>query len=530
MNKILLFILAGCISLLQAQVPVMSSRPEATSVVLLDFDGHTVTNTSWNIDYEVIDAAPANLNPVDVTTIFNIVKEDFIAFNINITTDSNYYNQASVYSRHRIIITPTHDWYTGPGTGVANIGGFPMGDETPSWVFTALLHNNFYRIAEVISHELGHALGFRHISVWNEDCSMEDEYKKRQGSVFPTFAPIMGESFDADISGWVHDLNQLACDEWQDEPAMLSSGQFGFLQVPDDISDHFSTAKEFPELMAHVTNGIISDSNDIDIFKVVLTQPRQMDIDVTPTRARQHAYMGVNLHLRVDLYDGDSNLVRTYYDPNKVDVFIDTLLHPGTYYFAVQSAGNAYMDRYSSIGSYEFLYLIGHYTLPVYHFALQGRSDQGDHLLEWNYQLSKEETMRVVLYHSIDGINFQVLETALNAGNLYRWRPPGANTPHFYKIGLYSELSDVEYFSNIVRINNTIPGYRLHGNQVNNSFELTMRDPGVYQITDMTGRIVQQGRLATGLHKIPLQYMAKGLLLLRIIQGSESYVEKLIVR
>jgi hypothetical protein len=45
----------------QGAPPVLSSRPEATAVLYLDFDGETVTDPAWN-DGQTIIAAPAALS------------------------------------------------------------------------------------------------------------------------------------------------------------------------------------------------------------------------------------------------------------------------------------------------------------------------------------------------------------------------------------------------------------------------------------------------------------------------------------
>src|SRR5882762_9768940 len=74
----------------RAQVPVLNSYPSATAVVFLDFDGQTVTNTSWNTNGPIVCGA-AGLTNAQITTVFDRVSEDYRPFNINITTDSTKY-------------------------------------------------------------------------------------------------------------------------------------------------------------------------------------------------------------------------------------------------------------------------------------------------------------------------------------------------------------------------------------------------------------------------------------------------------
>ena len=69
-----------------AQVPILNSLPSAQAVILLDFDGHVVTGTSWNYDGP-INCNSSGLDNTQITTVFNRVAEDYRPFNINITTD-----------------------------------------------------------------------------------------------------------------------------------------------------------------------------------------------------------------------------------------------------------------------------------------------------------------------------------------------------------------------------------------------------------------------------------------------------------
>src|SRR5215831_5248461 len=140
-----------------AQVPVYSSYPSASAVIFLDFDGQTVSGTSWNIGGPIF-CGPANLTTDQITEIFNRVAEDYRPFNINITTDSTKYFAAPANKRTRVILTVTSDWYGSAG-GVSFVNSFSWGDNTPCFVFTALLNYNKKNVAEAVSHEAGHKLG-----------------------------------------------------------------------------------------------------------------------------------------------------------------------------------------------------------------------------------------------------------------------------------------------------------------------------------------------------------------------------------
>ncbi len=89
----------------EAAPPILSSRPGATAVVYLDFDGETVVDPAWNGGNPVV-AAPANLTPAEITESWTRVKEDFWPFDIDVTTDPQRYLNAPVGRRMRAIISP----------------------------------------------------------------------------------------------------------------------------------------------------------------------------------------------------------------------------------------------------------------------------------------------------------------------------------------------------------------------------------------------------------------------------------------
>jgi hypothetical protein len=134
-----------------AQVPQLSSYPSASAVVFLDFDGQTVNGTSWNYNGPIVCGA-SGLNNSQITEVFNRVAEDYRPFDINITTDSTKYLAAPVNKRTRVILTVTSDWYGSAG-GVSFVGSFTWGDDTPCFVFSALLNYNVKYIADAAAHE-----------------------------------------------------------------------------------------------------------------------------------------------------------------------------------------------------------------------------------------------------------------------------------------------------------------------------------------------------------------------------------------
>src|SRR5688500_15992866 len=117
-----------------AQVPKLNSFGPSQATVYLDFDGQYVNGSVWNWAGP-INALPAALNATQIAEIHGRVAEDYRIFNLNITTDSAVYFAAPIKQRVRIIVTPSYEWYV-PAGGVAFVGSFTWGDETPAWVFS----------------------------------------------------------------------------------------------------------------------------------------------------------------------------------------------------------------------------------------------------------------------------------------------------------------------------------------------------------------------------------------------------------
>ena len=114
-------------------IPKLNSFPSASATIFLDFDGHYVSSSVWN-GGNPFTCVASGMTDIQITETFNRVSEDYRPFNINITTDSTIFLAAPLAKRVRIIITPTSAWFPGVG-GVAQIGSFTWGDDTPAFVF-----------------------------------------------------------------------------------------------------------------------------------------------------------------------------------------------------------------------------------------------------------------------------------------------------------------------------------------------------------------------------------------------------------
>src|SRR5438874_5033013 len=267
MKAIIQFLLlfAGSIftvSGIQAQIPKLNSYPSGTSTVFLDFDGQYVTGTSWNWSGP-IDAKPAALSTDAITQIFNRIAEDYRPFNLNITTDSVVYLAAPFNKRMRLIITPTSAWFGNAG-GVAFVGSFNWGDETPAWVFSELLGNNPKYVAEACSHEAGHTLGLQHQSTYDVNCGKIAEYSAGQGTGEIGWAPIMGVGYYKNLTTWNIGPNTVGCNTIQNDINIIAGSPNNFGFRTDDHGNDPATATNIDiQGDGFLVNGLINKSDDI---------------------------------------------------------------------------------------------------------------------------------------------------------------------------------------------------------------------------------------------------------------------------
>src|SRR5689334_13425858 len=125
----------------KAQTPILNSYTGSSAstrpTIFLDFDGQTVSGTSWNYNGSLYCGA-SGLTSTQIQEVFDRIAEDYRPFTVNITTDSTKYWAAPAAKRMRIIFTVTSDWYGAAG-GVSYTNSFSWGDNTPAFVFSALL-------------------------------------------------------------------------------------------------------------------------------------------------------------------------------------------------------------------------------------------------------------------------------------------------------------------------------------------------------------------------------------------------------
>lgn len=331
----------------QQAPPLLSSRPQATAVVYLDFDGETVTDPSWNSGNTIV-AAAANLTNAEISLIWERVKEDYWAFNVDITTDLTRYNSAPVGRRMRCIVTPTNTAAPGAG-GVAYVNSFSrsgtnFSSTIPCWVF----NGGVVGAAEAVSHEVGHTLGLSH----DGRTTPAEGYYAGHGSGAVGWAPIMGVGYYKQLTQWSKGEYANA-NNTQDDIAIISGTANGFGFVTDEAGNTRQTAANLNAPGGTVNQaGVITQSTDSD-FYVINVGAGTVNLTATP------ATTGANVDILLELQDATGAVLTTANPDTAINATLSRSVTAGVYYLKVQGTGrgNPLTDGYTSYGS------IGAYTL-----------------------------------------------------------------------------------------------------------------------------------------------------------------------
>lgn len=523
MKKIflLLALTAGRLSPSFAQTPIYNSLPGASAVILLDFDGHTVNNTSWNYDGPIFCGA-SGLNNPQITEIFNRVAEDYRPFDVNVTTDSVKYLQAPYNKRIRAIVTVSSAWYGAPAGGVSFVGSFTWGDDSPCFIFSQLLNNNVKNISEACSHEIGHTLGLYHQAVYDNNCVKTSEYNYGTGSGEIGWAPIMGVGYYRNMTLWNNGPNPYGCTNYQSDLTVITS-QNGFGFRPDDYAETFAGAAAVSITSGQFNvSGIIEKSSDKDMFKVVISTPGRFRLSAIPNNTGPDN-AGANLDLQVSLYNTAQTLLNTYNPGTLLGSVIDTSLSAGTYYLRIEGRGNVYTPDYASLGQYT---LQGSVTLTpvlaVHKLLLSGHAADMKHMLNWEIEADEAVTRQVVEV-SEGGIQFRPLTEPSGAARIYNYIPR-QQTPLVYRIRVYFS-NGKDYYSNTILLTaaSVQESPRILGTLVQDNIALSTPGKFEYMVYDAGGSKVRSGSTVTGINNISAGSLARGVYFMQLSAGAVLY-------
>ncbi|HYW18293.1 MAG TPA: DUF4347 domain-containing protein [Nodularia sp. (in: cyanobacteria)] len=347
-----------------SQTFFLSSLPTAKHTIYLDFNGHITSNTAWNrdetggadivtpaFDFDNNTASFSNAELERIQYIWQRVVEDFIPFNVNVTTQeptdiNDLINSGSGDTRWgiRVVIGGNSDWLSRTINGIAYYSSFNWNTDTPTFLFSDNLSESEQATANIISHEVGHTLGLKH----DGRIDPVEEYYSGHGTGETGWGSIMGGS-SKNLRGWSKG-EYASADNQQDDLHIITTRN-GFGYRDDDTGNTIATAKPLTTTSTSLSgNGIIERNTDIDFYSFY-TGAGAISLTVNPfTRAP-------NLDILAQLYNATGNLIGSSNPTDLLSATITTNVAAGTYYLAIDGVGKGdplgtgYTD-YGSLGQY----------------------------------------------------------------------------------------------------------------------------------------------------------------------------------
>jgi hypothetical protein len=321
---------------------------EEPTIIFLDTDGHTVKKTIW--DWLGKFSFPAaGLSASQIGLILQSVSEDFSPFQIIVTADEKLYNKAKKGKRVRVIVTRhrAFEQIFPTGGGVAFIGSFWWGNDTPCFIFADLFGENAAHIAETVSHMVGHTFGLEHQAEYSfiPPRSLKTEFHNGFFSVpYNLFwKPIMGNPYNGDLSGWM--------------VGRTVAGTFDLADTQDDMAI-LSALGVKPDALS--TSLINSLSNQVSFHELINKPGDHDEYEVNSDEIKFSVQAGGNCDLRVEAFNSDRQLIAEYNDNNNLGISEKSIKTNGDkIYLVVGANGLVIGDLFSQPQ------MAGQYTLVV---------------------------------------------------------------------------------------------------------------------------------------------------------------------
>lgn len=354
-----------------ANQPIHHSKPGATNIIYLDFNGHTITGTSWNtgtgsqttyvgkpFDTDGDSTTFSDAEQAIITEVWQRVAEDYAPFDVDVTTEepATFTNTTC-----RAMITPKLDangvaMPSSTGGGVAYTGVFGDSDyataSSPAFTYSDNLGNTADSIADATSHEVGHNMGLTH------DGQGSEEYYGGHGTGDTSWGPIMGAPYDQNLSQWSKGEYLNATNTANDDLAILN----GKLSAKtDEAGGTIQTAAAATTNGASVSNtGVLASGTDLDVFSFS-TASGNLSFSASTYRAATGTHGG-NADLKLELLDGAGSVVATHDPTGTTNASLNYTATAGTYYVRISPAAEGTPTANPATG-YTTYGSTGQYTL-----------------------------------------------------------------------------------------------------------------------------------------------------------------------
>ncbi len=363
-----------------AQAPVgagtfaLHSRPTATKVIYLDFDGHVTQNTPWNGTNPVItttaydtDGNPATFSSSEQANIVEIwqrIAECYSPFDVDVTTEppaiADLVNAGGGDSKWgiRVLFGDSNPSPAPSAGGVAYVTGFGWNYQggavdVPCFVLSAGVGTSPKFNADAAVHEVGHTLGLSHDGLFPLNAANHVDYYDGQGTGKVAWAPHMGVGYYVPLVQFSKGEYANASNTEDDLNIITTQNGFGYR--PDDFSSNQSGSKAVPGTAGPTSfavnvSGVIESRTDEDWFKITAGSGLiKLDAVGGPANTM--------LDIQLSLYDSKGALVVAANPADDVIASISKSVSGGIFYVKIEGVGlgdpltTGYTD-YSSLGQY----------------------------------------------------------------------------------------------------------------------------------------------------------------------------------
>ena len=349
-----------------SQTFLLHSRPSASKVIYLDFNGHTTTGTAWNsyVNKTSIVTPAYSVDSVagfsdtelrNIQEIWARVVEDFAPFDVNVTTEEptidDLRNTGGADTRWgmRVAIGGSYgDWFGSSAGGVAYLTSFTWDSDTPCFVFENNTANGDPKsTAEATSHEVGHTLGLTH----DGRNSPSEGYYTGHGTGATGWAPIMGVGYSRELVQWSKG-EYTSANNKEDDLQIITTNN-GFDYRADDYGNTTGAAYALTGLGATPTTlaGVVERSTDVDVFSFSTLDT--VKATISP------ATISPNLDVQAEIWSPSGQVLYTSNPTDALNASFDVTVSAGSYFLAIRGAGKGDplatgYTNYGSLGQYAF--------------------------------------------------------------------------------------------------------------------------------------------------------------------------------